>query len=66
VPKVSQAMANEGQLIRVRVWFGQLPIVDRTTGPEMGTEFARAGGRRFFGLPVTIDPVHATNEDTDR
>jgi hypothetical protein len=64
--KVSQTTVDEEQLVRVRVWFGQLPIVDRTTGLELGTAFARAIGRRFFGLPVTIDPVCATHESTER
>lgn len=63
---MSQTTADEEQLVRVRVWFGQLPIVDRTTRPELGTGFAHAIGRRFFGLPVTIDPVRIPRERAER
>jgi hypothetical protein len=64
VPKVSQTTPDGEQLVQVRVWFGQLPIVDRTTGPELGTAFALAIGRRLVGLTLTIDPVRTSDEIT--
>jgi hypothetical protein len=45
--------------IRVRVWFGRVPIVDYRTGPETAFAQARGLGRRFPGLRVTVDPTGA-------
>ncbi|MFG1626221.1 hypothetical protein [Kribbella sp. NPDC049227] len=62
---MSQTAVDESRLVRVRVWFGQLAIIDRTTAVEPGTEFARAIGRRFFGLPVTIEPIRGSREGVE-
>ena len=63
---VSQATTDEESSVRVRVWFGELPIVDHTMNVTAGTDFAQAMGRRFFGLPVTVESVagQATVTDT--
>ncbi|GAB3934080.1 hypothetical protein GCM10029976_042520 [Kribbella albertanoniae] len=45
--------ASERQ--RVRVWFGEFPIVDQTTTAKAATAFAQGMGRRFAGLRVTIE-----------
>ncbi|MGY4769763.1 hypothetical protein ACXC9Q_22825 (plasmid) [Kribbella sp. CWNU-51] len=62
---MSQTTVDE-ELVRVRVWFGRLAIVDRTAGTEVAVDFAQAMGRRFFGHPVTVDPVTAPRRGTDR
>ncbi|TCC52146.1 hypothetical protein E0H73_40125 [Kribbella pittospori] len=63
---MSQTTADEGHLVRVRVWFGQLAIIDRTSAAELGTAFAQAIGRRYFGLPVTIEPVSMPHQVAER
>lgn len=40
---------------RVRVWFADTPICTHVTGQERAQDYARAIGRRFIGLRVTID-----------
>jgi hypothetical protein len=44
------------QVVRVRVWFGRLPIVDYTTSHDAATTQALGLGRRFSGLRVTVEP----------
>ncbi|GAB2679319.1 hypothetical protein [Kribbella swartbergensis] len=63
---MSQTTTDEQPMVRVRVWFGQFPIVDHTTACEAGTAFARAIGRRFSGLPVTVDPVASLPDGVER
>ncbi|MGH3358981.1 MAG: hypothetical protein ACRDO7_09260 [Nocardioidaceae bacterium] len=40
---------------RVCVWFADTAICTHVAEPERAREYARAIGRRFFGLQVTID-----------
>lgn len=42
--------------VRVRVWFGRFPIGDYTTSRGAAQEQALGLGRRFSGLPVTVEP----------
>ncbi|MEV0792590.1 hypothetical protein [Kribbella sp. NPDC050459] len=42
--------------MQVRVWFGRFAIVDSTTSHRAAPAQARALGRRFSGLRVTIEP----------
>ncbi|WP_405056857.1 hypothetical protein OG474_29470 [Kribbella sp. NBC_01505] len=42
---------------RVRVWFGKVAFVDRSTSPELAQAFAAAMRRRFTGLDVTVEPT---------
>ncbi len=50
---MGETTASERQ--RVRVWTGKFPIVDQTTTAKAAREFAQAMGRRFTGLPITIE-----------
>ncbi|GAB3930365.1 hypothetical protein GCM10029976_032030 [Kribbella albertanoniae] len=56
-----EATASEQQ--RVRVWFGEFAIVDRSTTSADAQAFATAMRRRFASLPVTID---AANDERNR
>jgi hypothetical protein len=63
---MSQTMASEEQLVRVRVWFGRMPIVDHTADSEVGTAYANAMSRRYAGLTVTIDPLTEPRAGAER
>ena len=63
---MSQTMASEEQLVRVRVWFGRLPIVDHTADSDAGTAYASAMSRRYAGLTVTIEPVTRARLGSER
>ncbi|MEV0283516.1 hypothetical protein AB0H36_05280 [Kribbella sp. NPDC050820] len=56
----------DDQLVRARVWFGRWPFIDYTGGLEAGTANARTISRRFFGLPVAIDPAAVDREGAER
>ncbi|MFF1819821.1 hypothetical protein ACFVWG_21145 [Kribbella sp. NPDC058245] len=57
-----ETTASERQ--RVRVWFGKVAFVDRTTTPELAQPFADAMKRRFASLPVTVDKADSYASDT--
>jgi hypothetical protein len=42
--------------VRVRVWFGHVPIVDYATSHSEAPAQVLGLQRRFTGLPVTIEP----------
>lgn len=56
-----ETTASERQ--RVRVWFGKVAFVDRTTTPELAQPFADAMRRRFASLPVTVDEADSLASD---
>lgn len=51
---------------RVRVWFADTPICTHVAEPERAQEYARAIGRRFFGLRVTIDDAPAQEQESPK
>lgn len=47
--------AAEAGVRRVRVWFGPHLLHDYRAGAEAAEEYAKAIGKRFAGLTVTVD-----------
>ncbi len=43
----------------VRVWFGAHVIAAHAAEPALAQRYAEAMARRFYGLRVTTEPLHA-------
>jgi hypothetical protein len=47
----------------IRVWFGEHVVADYRAETELAERYAAAMSRRFAGLRVTNDPIHAPRPD---